>query len=59
MHLIHPSNTLGAEIDIAAQGTVLRYKGSDPKAVITNYNELIRCSQYGNPHRNSDPEVCT
>lgn len=55
IHLIQPANTLSAEIDIAAQATVIR---KDPQGkVITNSDQLIRCSQYGNPYRNSDPTV--
>lgn len=54
MHLIHPSNTLSAEIDIAAQATVIRTKKGK---VIDNANDLIACSQYGNPNRDSDPNV--
>lgn len=54
-HLIHPSNSLSAEIDIAAQATVIR---KDPTGkVIEDSDRLIRCSQYGNPDRNSDPRV--
>ena len=55
MHLIHPSNTLGAEMDIAAQATVLRKDENGDR--ISNYQDLINCSQYGNPGRNSDPFV--
>lgn len=54
-HLIHPANTLSAEVDIAAQATVVRKDGSGN--VITDEQQLINCSQYGNPNRNSDPHV--
>jgi hypothetical protein len=55
IHLIQPANTLGAEIDIAAQATVIR---KDPQGqVVTNSDQLIKCSKYGNPNRNSDPTV--
>ena len=54
-HLIHPNNTLSAEVDIAAQATVIR-KDSQGN-IVTNPDQLIRCSQYGNPQRNSDPAV--
>ena len=54
-HLIHPSNTLSAEIDIAAQSTVIRKNPSGN--VITDPQLLIHCSKYGNPGRNSDPTV--
>jgi len=54
-HLIQPNNTLSAEIDIAAQATVIR-KDKNGKEV-TDADQLIRCSQYGNPDRNSDPRI--
>ncbi|EHL03007.1 hypothetical protein M7I_0978 [Glarea lozoyensis 74030] len=55
IHLIQPANTLGAEIDIAAQATVIR---KDSKGqVVTNSDQLIKCSKYGNPNRNSDPTI--
>ncbi|GKZ38164.1 hypothetical protein AbraIFM66950_010159 [Aspergillus brasiliensis] len=54
-HLIQPNNTLSAEIDIGAQATVIRK--DDEGKVITDADELIRCSKYGNPGRNSDPSI--
>ena len=55
MHLAQVNNTLGAEIDIAAQATVLRKdSGGNP---ITDQTKLCNCSKYGNPSRNSDPLV--
>jgi hypothetical protein len=54
-HLVQPNNTLSAEIDIAAQATVLR-KGKDGQ-VITDSDQLIRCSKYGSPGRHSDPTI--
>ncbi|ETT31417.1 hypothetical protein CXK86_13440 [Paenibacillus sp. BGI2013] len=54
MHLTHESNTLSAEINIAARATVLRIKdGNEIKA----YDELIECSDYGNAGRASDPLI--
>ena len=54
-HLIQPNNTLSAEIDIGAQATVIR---KDPQGnIVTTPDQLCRCSQYGNPQRNSDPAV--
>ena len=44
-HLVHPSNTLSAEIDIAAQATVMRVDGKG-KPIVTS-SALIECSQYG------------
>ena len=55
-HLVQINNTLGAEIDIAAQATVIR-KDEDGE-IITDQDRLIRCSRYGNEDRNSDPRVC-
>ena len=54
MHLIQPSNTLGAEIELAAAATVVRRKG---QRVITAEQELIECSLFGEPGRNSDPHI--
>jgi hypothetical protein len=55
MHLAQVNNTLGAEIDIAAQATVLRKNPSGQ--LITNETTLCNCSKYGNPDRNSDPKI--
>lgn len=52
--MIQPANTLSAEIDIAAQATVIR-KGEN--GIITDEDTLINCSQYGNQFRHSDPHV--
>jgi hypothetical protein len=54
-HLVQDSNSLYAEVDIAAQGTVIR-KGPDDK-IITDKARLINCSRYGDANRNSDPTV--
>jgi hypothetical protein len=54
-HLIQPNNTLSAEIDIAAQATVIR-KDKEGN-IIKDFNKLINCSGYGNPGRNSDPTI--
>jgi hypothetical protein len=54
MHLSHPANTLGAEINIAAQATILRRKNGQP---ITNPDTLIRCSGFGVAQRASDPHI--
>lgn len=55
MHLAQVNNTLGAEIDIAAQATVLRKNPSGQ--LITDQTILCNCSRYGNPKRNSDPTI--
>ncbi|KAF9880613.1 hypothetical protein CkaCkLH20_01655 [Colletotrichum karsti] len=55
MHLAQRNNTLSAEIDIAAQGTVVR---KDKQGnVITNDVKLCNCSKYGVATRNSDPKI--
>lgn len=54
-HLAHPNNSLSAEIDIAAQATVIRK--NEHGELISDPRELIRCSRYGGPARNSDPVV--
>ncbi|HEY9605501.1 MAG TPA: hypothetical protein V6C85_28105 [Allocoleopsis sp.] len=55
VHLTQPANTLGAEIDLAARGTIKRQdsKGNP----ITDVIKLICCSGYGGPNRNSDPTI--
>lgn len=55
MHLAQRNNTLSAEIDIAAQGTVIRKDGQGN--VITDAVKLCNCSAYGQATRNSDPQV--
>jgi hypothetical protein len=54
MHLTHPANTLGAEINIAAQATILR---GTPGDLITDQDELICCAGFGVPNRASDPTI--
>lgn len=54
MHLIQPSNTLGAEIELAAAATIRRViEGRQ----LTGAQELIACSKYGVADRNSDPHI--
>ncbi|KAJ8080796.1 hypothetical protein AAF712_006797 [Marasmius tenuissimus] len=55
MHLIQVNNTLGAEVDLGARATVVRKRGDG--TLITDSDELINCSGYGNPNRNSDPHI--
>lgn len=54
VHLISPPNTLGAEIYLAAAATLLREKDGQP---VADPDQLIQCSQYGSPGRNSDPHI--
>jgi hypothetical protein len=55
VHLTHPSNTLGAEINLAVEATVLRKRPDGTP--ITDEQELIICSGYGAKERNSDPSI--
>lgn len=54
VHLISPPNTLNAEIYLAAAATLLRGTAAQP---ITDPTQLIQCSRYGTPGRNSDPHI--
>lgn len=55
IHLLQPNNTLQAEINIAAQATIIRKQpGADP---ITDANDLINCSGFGAAQRHSDPHI--
>lgn len=54
MHLNQRNNTLGAEINIAAQATILRQKGG---VILTDPDELIKCARYGEAGRASDPTI--
>jgi len=54
MHLIQRNNTLGAEIELAAAATIVRV--IDGHELITE-QELVHCSKYGEPERNSDPHI--
>jgi len=54
VHLQQINNTLGAEITIGADATVLRQKGGQP---INDATRLICCSGYGGPERASDPSL--
>jgi hypothetical protein len=55
MHLSHPNNTLGAEINIAALATILRHDSSGQ--LITDPDKLINCSKFGAAERASDPHI--
>jgi hypothetical protein len=54
MHLTHPASTLDAEIRLAADGTVVRARAGKP---VTDPDDLICCSGYGEPNRSSDPTI--
>jgi hypothetical protein len=54
MHLTHSANNLFAEVFLAGTATVRR---SQHGAEITQSIPLIRCGQYGDETRNSDPAI--
>ena len=54
MHLNQRNNTLTAEINIAAQATLLHQKGG---VILTSASDLICCAAYGAPGRASDPTI--
>lgn len=54
MHLTHPSNSLRAELRLAADATILRRRGN---RLLTDAQELIECAGYGEPARASDPRI--
>jgi hypothetical protein len=54
MHLTHPASTLAAEIRLAADGSVVRSRAG---RVVTDPDELICCSGYGDANRSSDPTI--
>src|SRR5262249_29707719 len=55
LHLIQPNNSLGAEIRIAADATILRK--NDDGSFKTDAQDLITCARYGEPGRASDPHI--
>jgi len=56
VHLTHPSNTLGAEIQLARDGTVLRPSVTATPAA-TLPDRLMCCAGYGGVNRSSDPRI--
>lgn len=52
MHLTSPPNTLSAEVYLAAAATIQR-----PDQSSVNTQKLICCAKYGQPYRNSDPNI--
>lgn len=54
MHLIQRNNTLSAEIELAGGSSVVR---AIDGRVLDNEQELIRCGQYGDTERHSDPHI--
>ena len=55
MHLTHAANNLFAEVFLAASATVRRKKPGGGEE--TSSIPLIKCAQYGDGTRNSDPKI--
>jgi hypothetical protein len=55
MHLTHPANTLGAEIDLAARATIPRRDRNGNR--ITEVRRFACASDFGDPNRSSDPNI--
>jgi hypothetical protein len=54
MHLTQRSNSLGAEVNLAADATVVRRQAG---ALVSDADALIACGKYGEPRRASDPTI--
>ncbi|MCA1569841.1 MAG: hypothetical protein LC798_05865 [Chloroflexi bacterium] len=54
MHLTHEANTLGAEVRLAADATVLR---GEPGDLLDAAGPLICCAGFGGATRSSDPSI--
>lgn len=55
MHLTHPANTLGAEINLAARATVPRRDVNGNR--VTEVRRFACGSNFGDPNRSSDPNI--
>jgi hypothetical protein len=55
MHLTHSANTLGAEINLAADATVLVPISPNPASSLAQ--RLMCCAGYGGVNRSSDPTI--
>src|SRR5262249_59918599 len=54
MHLCQPNNTISAEIQLAADATVLYHKNGRPVVIP---DELVCCAAYGGAAPRSDPPL--
>jgi hypothetical protein len=60
MHLTHPANTLGAEVNLAARASLLYTADDEPPAPIFGGDaslSRIACAGYGGINRSSDPKI--
>jgi hypothetical protein len=55
MHLTHPANTLGAEINLAARATIPRRDINGKR--VTDVRRFACGSNFGDPNRSSDPNI--
>ena len=55
MHLTHPANTLGAEINLAARATIPRKDAGGAR--VTEQRRFACGSDFGDPNRSSDPSI--
>ena len=55
MHLTHPANTLGAEINLAARATIPRKSAAGQR--ILGVRQLACSSNFGDANRSSDPNI--
>ncbi|HEX8650245.1 MAG TPA: hypothetical protein VF708_05345 [Pyrinomonadaceae bacterium] len=54
MHLVQGANTLSAEIELAADSSIVRVINGQ---MLTDEQKLIQCGRYGVETRNSDPHI--
>jgi len=54
VHMQQPNNTLFAQVNIAARACILRRSGGK---ILTDAHALILCAEYGEPSRQSDPQI--
>jgi hypothetical protein len=55
VHMQQPSNTLGAQVNLAVRSAILRRDAQGH--LIKDADQLIRIGRYGNPKRQSDPAI--
>ncbi len=56
MHLTHPANTIGGQINLAAASTTL-YPDVSPQPPSSYRSRLLCCTRFGGENRSSDPLI--
>jgi hypothetical protein len=56
VHLVQINNNLEAAIQLAADATILRVRNGQP---VTSKQDLVDCGRFGEPLRNSDPQIAS